>query len=69
MMCGLRREGRGVSFRGFGEKTREKQTTYQDLDVEGRIILNGYMVFINCSWVVTRWQYIFTHKQYTEQHK
>jgi hypothetical protein len=26
-------------------------------------------IFINCSWVVTRWQYTFTHKQYTEQHK
>jgi len=28
-----------------------------------------YIIFINCSWVVTRWQYTFTHKQYTEQHK
>ena len=26
-------------------------------------------VFINRSWVDTRWQYTFTHKQYTEQHK
>jgi len=26
-------------------------------------------IFINCSWVVTRWQYTFTHKQYIEQHK
>jgi hypothetical protein len=26
-------------------------------------------IFVNCSWVVTRWQYTFTHKQYTEQHK
>jgi len=25
--------------------------------------------FINCSWVVTRWQYTFTHKQYIGQHK
>jgi hypothetical protein len=24
-------------------------------------------IFVNCSWVVTRWQYTFTHKQYTEQ--
>jgi len=24
---------------------------------------------INCNWVVTRWQYAFTHKQYIEQHK
>ena len=28
-----------------------------------------YYIFINCSWVVTRWQYTFTHKQYIEQHK
>jgi hypothetical protein len=26
-------------------------------------------MFINCNWVVTRWQYTFTHKQYIEQHK
>jgi predicted RNase H-like nuclease len=26
-------------------------------------------VFINCSSVVTRWQYTFTHTQYIEQHK
>jgi hypothetical protein len=26
-------------------------------------------ILINCNWVVTRWQYSFTHKQYTEQHK
>jgi archaellin len=25
-------------------------------------------IFINCNWVVTRWQYTFTHKQYIEQH-
>ena len=24
-----------------------------------------YDIFINCNWVVTRWQYTFTHKQYT----
>jgi hypothetical protein len=23
-----------------------------------------YDIFVNCSWVVTRWQYTFTHKQY-----
>jgi hypothetical protein len=27
------------------------------------------VIFINCSWVVTRWQYTFTHKQYIEQPK
>jgi hypothetical protein len=26
-----------------------------------------YYIFINCNWVVTRWQYTFTHKQYIEQ--
>jgi hypothetical protein len=28
-----------------------------------------YGIFINCSWVVTQWQYTFTHKQYIEQCK
>ena len=26
-------------------------------------------MFVNCNWVVTRWQYTFTHKQYIEQYK
>jgi hypothetical protein len=26
-------------------------------------------IFINCNWVLTRWQYTFTHEHYTEQHK
>jgi len=26
-----------------------------------------YDIFVNCIWVVTRWQYTFTHKQYIEQ--
>ena len=25
-----------------------------------------YDIFVNCNWVVTRWQYTFTHKQYIE---
>jgi hypothetical protein len=25
-------------------------------------------VFVNCSWADTRWQYIFTHKQYIEHY-
>jgi len=29
----------------------------------------GDDIFINCSWVVTQWQYTFIHKQYVEQHK
>jgi hypothetical protein len=28
-----------------------------------------YDIFINCNWVVARWQYTFTPKQYIEQHK
>jgi len=28
-----------------------------------------YDIFINCNWVVNRWQYTFTHKQHIEQHK
>ena len=26
-------------------------------------------IFVNCNWVVTRWQYTFTQKQYIEQYK
>jgi hypothetical protein len=29
---------------------------------------NKNNIFINCNWVVARWQYTFTHKQCTEQH-
>jgi len=32
-------------------------------NVEGIII-----IFINCNWVVTRWQYTLTHKNNIEQH-
>jgi hypothetical protein len=28
-----------------------------------------YDIFVNWNWVVTRWQYTFTHKLYIEQHK
>jgi hypothetical protein len=28
-----------------------------------------WYIFINCNWVVTRWQYAFTHERYIEQHK
>jgi hypothetical protein len=31
--------------------------------------VRSYDIFINCNWVVTRWQYTFTHKHYIEQHK
>jgi len=26
------------------------------------------IIFINCNWVVTRWQYTLTHKNNIEQH-
>jgi len=28
-----------------------------------------YDIFVTRNWVVTRWQYTFTHKQFIEQHK
>ena len=31
--------------------------------------VNDIDIFVNCNWVVTRWQYTFTHKQYIEQYK
>jgi hypothetical protein len=35
------------------------QGTRADIDID---------IFVNCSWVDTRWQYTFTHKQYIERH-
>jgi hypothetical protein len=32
------------------------------------IIIIIILLFINCNWVVTRWQYTITHKQYIAQH-
>jgi len=29
----------------------------------------SFDIFVSCNWVVTRWQYTFTHKQYIEQYK
>jgi hypothetical protein len=47
----------------------DKPLWYMIYDVTWRDI--WYDIFINCSWVDTRWQYTFTHKQYVyiEQHK
>ena len=39
------------------------------LDLPIHHIYDSYDIFINCNWVVTRWQYTFTHKQYIDQHK
>jgi hypothetical protein len=36
---------------------------------DGRRVARNIDIFINCSWVVTRWQYTFTHKHYIEQHR
>jgi uncharacterized ion transporter superfamily protein YfcC len=30
------------------------------------IIIIIIIIFINCNWVVTRWQYTFTPRQYTD---
>jgi uncharacterized ion transporter superfamily protein YfcC len=30
------------------------------------IIIIIIIIFINCNWVVTWWQYTFTHRQYTD---
>jgi len=40
--------------------SKKDSATYYDI---------WYDIFINCNWVVTRWQYTFTHKQYIGQHK
>jgi hypothetical protein len=37
--------------------------TYVFIDVDTDID-----IFVNCSWVDTRWQYTFTNKQYIEHH-
>jgi uncharacterized membrane protein YkvI len=37
--------------------------------VGGIIIIIIIIIFINCSWVVTRWQYTFTPRQYTDNTK
>jgi hypothetical protein len=35
--------------------------------IQELILLYWYIdIFVNCSWVDTRWQYTFTHKQYIE---
>jgi len=42
-----------------------------DTEKDQRIILKLkeiYIIFVNCNWVVTRWQYTFTQIQYIEQH-
>jgi len=49
------------------------ETIYLDAkhsDCRGRVVfLKHDMIYLfNCSWVVTRWQYTFTHKQYREKH-
>ena len=41
--------------------------SYSVLDIVTFMI--WYDIFVNCNWVVTRWQYTFTHKQYIEQYK
>ena len=39
------------------------------ITIEGTRWRSWYDIFVNCNWVVTRWQYTFTHKQYIQQYK
>jgi hypothetical protein len=41
---------------------------YDIYDIIWYMIRYGMIYLVNCNWVDTRWQYTFTHKQYTEQH-
>ena len=34
-----------------------------------KMIRYDMIILVNCSWVDTRWQYTFTHKQYTEHNE
>jgi hypothetical protein len=47
-----------------------RQLTLRRCQLQGKSEEVAFIdIFINCSWVVTRWQYKFTHKHYIEQHK
>ena len=55
-----------------GQKTvsiEEKLDVISQLEKVSKLLTYDVVYFINCSWVDTRWQYTFTHKQYIEQHK
>ena len=55
-----RDEGRADYLRGHSDIGIEKYP---------EIFYAWYDIFIDCSWVVTRWQYTFAQKQHIEQHK
>jgi len=59
-----------LNYEGGGDSTARFSVKGQMLDF--RLPLKREIfaldIFINCNWVVTRWQYTFTHKQYIEQH-
>jgi hypothetical protein len=57
-------ENRGVPRNIYG--TRRDKTRGDWTKLHNRII--DIDIFVNCNWVDTRWQYTFTHKQYTEHH-
>jgi hypothetical protein len=43
--------------------------TMKDTAVGAHVDIDIHIdIFVNCSWVGTRWQYTFTHKQYIEHH-
>jgi hypothetical protein len=57
---GVNRPERGVDHPPpYIAEVKERVEVYIDIDID---------IFVNCSWVDTRWQYTFTHKQYIEHH-
>jgi hypothetical protein len=59
---------RNILRKIFGP-TRENQLWRIKTNNELDKLIITIIIFINCNWVVTRWQYTTTHKQYIAQHK
>ena len=57
--------GKNASNGTFSRHWQKIQATKIQKGSRGMI----YDIFVYCNWVVTRWQYTFTHKQYIEQYK
>jgi hypothetical protein len=53
--------------KGSGLNNRFGASVYGHSDNHRESMMHD--IVIKCNWVVTRWQYTFTHKQYIEQHK
>jgi hypothetical protein len=71
MLCGEEISDFLNSLKSVSEIWAEFAETRKVSDISEETSCNIiiYSIFINCNWVVTRWQHTFTHKQYTEQHK